>query len=203
MAQENCIINEVNIRYSTDCVLSSNSLNILHLNTRSCRNKMDDLFQLILDLQGTVQVVVFTETWLYEGEICNLSGYDAYHSCRSNRGGGVSIFVQSGLRSQLISKSCVEDCNFLLIKLLDYNMKCLGVYNPGRNTRSFMNEFEKVVSIHKNMYICGDFNINVLDQSNPIVEDYLIRIQSLGFIILNSLDKRYAIHDSQIQLLQL
>lgn len=196
MALSECLINEIDIRYSTDCVLSNDCFNTLHLNTRSCRKKMDGLVQLINDFQGIVHVVVFTETWLYEGEICYMLGYDAYHSCREDRGRGVSIFVLTELRSQLVMSNCIHECNFVMVKLIDYNLKILGVYNPGRNISSFLDEFEQSISNHKRIYICGDFNIYVLDTENSVVEDYVDRVQSAGYIILNSLDQRFATRKS-------
>lgn len=70
------IINEIKIDYNNDISeLSSTSLNILHLNTRSCRNKIDELTQMMYELNKTIHVIVFSETWLYENEICNIALY--------------------------------------------------------------------------------------------------------------------------------
>lgn len=151
------LTNEIDIVYNTDVTeLSNTSLNILHLNTRSCRNKMDELTQMIYDMKKIFHVIVFSETWLYKEEICNINDYTAYHSCRDDRGGGVSIFVLSNLRSQLIMELNYDVNNFLVIELLDLGIKLMGVYNPGRNVGLFLDKFEQIITNYDTLYICGD-----------------------------------------------
>ena len=46
------LLNELDIEYKLNVIdVSDLNLNILCLNTRSCRNKMDELTQLVLDLK--------------------------------------------------------------------------------------------------------------------------------------------------------
>lgn len=76
------------------------NLNFLYINIRSMRRKIDDLKNLIDALNFDVHVVVLTETWIYKNliDFYNLTGYDAFHSCREgNRGGGSCIFVQNNI----------------------------------------------------------------------------------------------------------
>lgn len=187
------LLNELDIEYKLNVIdVSDLNLNILCLNTRSCRNKMDELTQLMLDLKKTIHVIVFTETWLYTDEICNIIDYTAYHSCREDRGGGVSIFVLNILRSQLVLELNYDVNNFLVIEILDYNIKIMGVYNPGRNVLMFLDKFEQIISRIDKLIICGDFNLNLLDSSNELVENYRCRLESLGFLILNSLNPSHA-----------
>lgn len=182
----------IEIDHRLDTVaISSSTLNILHLNTRSCRGKLCDLVQMIDDLKY-VHVVVFSETWLYLNEICNIINYDVYHSCRSDRGGGVSIFVLSTLKHRKIFEMVDDINNFLIIELVDHNMKIFGVYNPGRNVPDFIQKFEDTLSKYCRMIVLGDMNINLLDDSNSIVTDYKCRISAQGFEILNKLSCNYA-----------
>lgn len=186
------LASEIDIVYTTDVTeLSNMNLNILHLNTRSCRNKMDELTQMIYDMKKTIHVIIFSETWLYKEEICNIVDYTAYHSCREDRGGGVSIFVLSNLRSQLVMEH-YDVNNFLVIELLDFGIKLMGVYNPGRNVTQFLDKFEQIISNYDTLYIGGDLNLNLLDHSNELVQNYRCRLESLGFLILNSLNPTYA-----------
>lgn len=187
------IINELRIDYTTEVnELSSTHFNILHVNTRSCRNKIDELTQMISELKKTIHVIVFSETWLYENEICNITDYNSYHSCRKDRGGGVSIFVLGNLKSQLTLNHHDNVNNFLIVDLIDLGVKVMGVYNPGREVNEFLDKFERLIDNYENLYICGDFNINLLDGSNDLVQNYRYRVESLGFVILNSLDPKYA-----------
>lgn len=74
---ESELINELNIEFSIEEIkLQNNNLNILYLNTRSCRNKDEDLCLLINEFVSCIHVVVFSETWLYKNEIFKLPGYD-------------------------------------------------------------------------------------------------------------------------------
>lgn len=187
------LIKELNVEfYLEEIKLENENLNILYLNTRSCRNKEEALHQLISELEGNVHVVVFSETWLYKNEIYNLSGYDVYHCCRDGRGGGVSIFILSELRSQLMLEISSSDSNFLIVELIDQKVKKMGVYNSGRSVPLFLNQLEQILSNFKRMIVCGDFNINLLDFSGEVVQQYMCKIQSLGYIILNKIDTRYA-----------
>lgn len=187
------LINELNIDFSLEEIeLYNDNLNVLYLNTRSCRNKEEQLCLLINEFRSSIHVVVFAETWLHKNEIFNLRGYDAYHSCRDGRGGGVSIFVLSTLRSQLLLEISENDSNFLIIELIDPRIKIMGVYNPGRLVPLFLDQLEQIMHKFKRMVICGDFNINLLDATNEFVYQYKHKIQSLGYIILNKIDSRYA-----------
>lgn len=52
----------LNISYKLNAThFDENNLNVLHLNTRSCRGKMSELTQLIDSLQN-IHVIVFSET---------------------------------------------------------------------------------------------------------------------------------------------
>lgn len=55
------LLNELNIEYKLDVIdVSDMNLNILCLNTRSCRNKMDELTQMVLDLKKKLFKLLFS-----------------------------------------------------------------------------------------------------------------------------------------------
>ena len=172
-------------------LVSASTLNFLHLNTRSCRGKMSDLIQLINDFQH-VHVVVFSETWLYQNEICNMLNYDVYHSCRPGRGGGDSIFILSSIKHRKVYEMVDDMNNFLIVELMDYDLKVFGVYTPGRDVDSFLLKFEETLSNFKRMIILGDMNINLLDDNNAIVNNYKCCINANGFVVMNKIENDYA-----------
>lgn len=63
-------------------------LNILYINIRSIRNKLDELESIVLNYPETIHIIVLTETWIYtnEQQYFNLKEYSAIHDCRDTRG---------------------------------------------------------------------------------------------------------------------
>lgn len=180
--------------------LSSSSLNCMYMNIRSCRNKLDAIECLLANtntLHTKVDVIVLTETWLYQGELFNLHGYDSYHCTRdTDRGGGVSIFVNNSLSSHTILKTQQGINSYLIVELINYNLKIFAVYNPGREQTAFVNELDNILNSHQNMLVFGDFNINLLNSTDNIVSIYTSIVQNNGFLFLNPLISNFYTRES-------
>lgn len=50
--------------------------------------------------QSKPQIFVLTETWFTEDFQASITGYNSYHSIRTQRSGGVSIYVSDALKSR-------------------------------------------------------------------------------------------------------
>lgn len=173
--------------------LSVTSLNILYLNIRSCRNKLDCLESFIHSLNQSIHVIVLSETWLYSWEIFNIHNYRSYHCTRdSDRGGGVSIFVRQDVSSQMILSTHRDVNDFVVVDLINEKIKIMGVYNPGRNQLEFLNELENVLHDYPKTIVLGDFNINMLDTQQRLVSDYTITVEGSGFLFINPISSDYA-----------
>ncbi|KAJ6650128.1 hypothetical protein Bhyg_05372, partial [Pseudolycoriella hygida] len=140
-------------------------LGICYYNMRSIVRRMSVLETSIASLNIYPDIVVVTETRIYDSETSffNIEGYKSFHSARpycpsKGRGGGTAIFVKdrADLQCNFVSSVHFEDANIL---------------------RSL---------------VIGDMNINLLDVNDWTVREYSETIYSNGFCILNKIDSLYA-----------
>lgn len=72
------------------------SFSLFHLNTRSLRNKFDELTQYLKDLHEAFDVIAFTETWYADD--CVVPSIDNYTnvslSRTQKRGGGLCAYIK-------------------------------------------------------------------------------------------------------------
>ena len=184
----------INVTYSTDIkVFEKCNLKLALINTRSCKNKLAEIESLFMELMTDIHVIIFKETWLTEVDIFNLYGYKAYHSKRtSSRGGGVSVFVKDSILSSLIFSLEFDVNNFLLIELVEYDIKIMGVYNPGYNVDILIEKLDEFFSQLKKIVILGDFNINLFDTNSNTVIKYKEMLNYNGIFTINSLETSFA-----------
>ena len=65
---------------------ASNSLNLIHVNCRSCNKNLDEFLCMLDSMPLPFPIVVLTETWLNsEEDWVNVPCYVAYHSIREDR----------------------------------------------------------------------------------------------------------------------
>jgi len=115
-------------------------------------------------------VIAITETWQTDSSIVDtfLPDYIAFHTNRkTQRGGGVSVFVKS------LSVTLMNNLSFSVNDLFECitveienrgrkNTVISCIYRkPGTNLESFIEHIEKCFDHlqNKDMYLCGDFNI--------------------------------------------
>ena len=88
---------------------------VIHFNCRSIRSCFDDLKQYLSDIGKKFDVICISESWLTSNDDLNeysIECYDAVSMNRTNkRGGGVMIYVSSGLNFSVVDKmtECVDD----------------------------------------------------------------------------------------------
>ena len=166
--------------YSTDkfnstIEVSSNCLSTMHLNIRSLYHKIDDLQVFLNQLNVKFNIICLTETWLHDSNkhLINIPGYTFHHYVRSiGRGGGVSIFVGEGFESRVIPNTSVSndsiECIFISVHLNSLAFTIGNAYKPPNvSNDAFTDAFLFVYnqlnySQSKDMILCGDFNINLL-----------------------------------------
>lgn len=188
------------VRYGTNTSnIPLHSLNVLYMNIRSCRNKLDMIEGLIASLGKKIHIIVFTETWLYQNEIFNLFGYKSFHCVRDkDRGGGVSIFIDDNISAHELHTELhvLSNSNFLVLDLPEYKNKLIGVYNPGGNSPTFLSRYDEIIAMFPSSMIFGDFNINLIDTHEALVTNYRSIVEGNGFMFLNPLDEAYATRES-------
>lgn len=166
---------------------NDNRLSVFHLNTRSIRNKCDEIEQLLDCLELRFDILAFTETWLTnDSHIPEFNGY--YHTeifRTGKKGGGVSLYYKSYLACSVISEYTRVSANYecLLVGCRDY---IIGVvYRPPSGSPSvfldFLQEIFQYASESKlPMILVGDFNINLMLSDSWQLE-FLDLVQSHGY----------------------
>lgn len=175
---------------------SDDFLNVIYLNIRSVRNKFTDIKNLMTSYDFIIHILVLSEIHINSNEQdrFQLNNYDAFFSCRDeNKGGGVVIYVLSTILSKLKYEQCFCESNLLIVNLPVLNCNVMAVYRPPHvNKNDFLNTFEEIISQHKNMYIIGDFNIDLLKKNDSHVQKYLEILNSCGFVALNKISHNFA-----------
>lgn len=190
--QHNCEYSLLSTMLKVFSTSSSPGLNIIHLNVQSLPRHIDELR---IDLQSKCShIILLSESWLHTGinnKAISIDGYAVFRNDRSDgrRGGGVCIYCKKSLKVKVLSTSSKEfSCEFLFIEAKIHNLKLLigCIYNPPNcnNMDDLFSEMERLCPQYQHIVIGGDFNINILLQSN-LARDHKYRMDSLGLNFVN------------------
>ena len=150
------------------------TLRIFHVNIRSLKPHLDKLEALILSLESPPDIICLSETWLcesdnYAGLLIN--GYNQF--CAKNRqgtiGGGVMIQVKSNCTLLRELETQFDEAILAEIAINNYRVKIAVIYNKPRTNKNLFNDTLDTfleASTDKNvpMIVCGDFNINTIEE---------------------------------------
>ena len=154
-----------------DNVHKSKDLSIIHINRRSLNANFTDLKILLETLDFLFDVIGLTETWLNESnaDVFQLDGYDFYHRNRvAKHGGGVAFFIKSIINYTIIEQLTVDVENVfecITVKLLLKTQTIVSCLFRKHSSKiaDLMECIESMFSCTKgSIYICGDFNIDLL-----------------------------------------
>lgn len=167
-----------------------NKLNLLYLNARSLRNKMDQLDVLIKQTKIEIHIVVCVETWLKpeEERYFGLPGYNASYVSREKVGGGVAIYVDRSLQFRTLYRYN-SNTSILTIEIQKPNICVTAIYRPpGERIQDFLEQLETVLehSVRQQNIFVGDINLDILNENN-ITRSYTQIIESYGLSFLNSM----------------
>ena len=182
---------------------SKKFMNILNYNIRSFYQN-SNFFLPIVEL-AMPHVLVLTETWFTDDYHPSIINFDSYHSIRSSRSGGVSVFVIDSFDSRKIDNLSyvnenIEICS-VEICLPNEKLYVLGIYRPHSGTiENFCHEIDSVlqnpVLRNKRCIVTGDFNICLM-QNNPNCNRLYDLMQSLHFFQTITQPTRYPSIDNQ------
>jgi hypothetical protein len=157
------------------------------LNIRGAVNKLEE-FQLILsELCLNPYFVCFSEHWATLDTIMSLNKLDGFtlldSYCREKKmGGGVCIMgrnlntFKSRIDINMLGKDSVFECVAVetggINNLFHNKLVIINIYRaPGSDIWGFFNYFEQMLNVirkdlpRKKVFICGDFNINILESN--------------------------------------
>lgn len=166
-------------------IKSTKGLKILHVNIRSLLAHWDEVESVLLD--GQLDIVVFTETWLHANCKDNLLAVRGYRCIRLDRcvancrgtikkGGGICVFVKNDFEIFTWSNLDVSTCDIemLSISCKKGNQKRTNltvVYRPPTgNVNSALDNISECISevrraMSGNTVVIGDLNVDLSKQS--------------------------------------
>ena len=153
-------------------------LNIVHLNIRGLKSKINDLNELLVKLKNP-EIIILNETWLKESDNKRiiLPNYKYEGIPRINKkGGGVGFLIQTDIlyriRNDLIPDNKTLSCEQCYIEIKNNTEKVIigTMYRPpSTNISEFINTFNtQIDKINKKGYECIiglDHNLDLLKQS--------------------------------------
>lgn len=172
-------------------------LKIVHINAQSLHNKIDE-FRYIFTSAG-VDIVCISETWFsidILDSIYGLNGFQLFRVDRTifvdgresrTRGGGVAMYIRSGLNCTAKLKSCCgNEIEYLFMEIMNEQKRkfLVGtVYRPHRDIRvdTFISVLEDISVQYEDIIIIGDFNCNLLN-NNLLIDP----MNSLGLTPVNT-----------------
>lgn len=199
------IQNGMNIKYNLKQA-KLDKFNILYLNINSLRNKLDELEINIHNIQKSngkiIHFVALTETRVFEADtpFFNLNGYASFHCTRNDGYGGCALFVHGSLTGCMVNNISVHNIETLSINIVELSLIVSIVYKQPSVSDSIL--IDKVIDIMERrgkQIILGDFNINLLTNSNP-VNKYIESIVANGFTVINKLEEKHATRIAQRRL---
>ena len=155
------------------------NFNIFHANVNGLESKFDNLHTFLAGSVSTMDVVAITETSEHKDHsfITNTSmeGYKPYHTPTNTLKGGTAMFINKDFdsfeRTELKAQTDLYESVWAEIKNKNSkNIVCGCIYRHPNNLKSDYSEFNKyldstlskLVKEKKEIYICGDFNIDLL-----------------------------------------
>ena len=199
-------------------------IHLYHLNIRSLYSKMKfDMFKEQMT-NCNADIICLTETWLKKGLTSNVINIPGYRITRLDRnwlennsikkGGGVCIYIKENI---IFTDSDVckfnistQDIEIQWITLRFPKMKDIiiaNVYRPPQgNAKNFCkylkNCFNNIKDLFKKeIFILGDFNIDILQKTKDISKDLLNMMLSFGFKQFINEPTRYGRNNTCIDLI--
>ena len=174
---------------------NNDKLSIFHTNIRSCRRNFAALQSFLNNSLVYFTIIVLTEIWL-EAEIdygFDLVGYTAYNLYRNSHGGGIKIFVDERISTQINEKATFINDFFEILTVtvaLDNTIfNVSGIYKPPNSnikdfTESFYNYFISKIPFNCKYILAGDFNVNILNPLKHVsIDNFIQTMMGDGFMM--------------------
>ena len=179
--------------------LKNSNLNIFHTNINGLESKFDNLQEFVSSTSFGLDIISITETSHKNSEFfatnVSLKGYNEFYTSSNSVKGGTAIYVEVNYDTfersdHKIQNDCFESTWIEIKNKHNKNILCGCIYrHPKYNLLDFINYLEttrkKIANENKEVYICGDFNIDLLKLSE--INNYQLYYNllcSFGFLPL-------------------
>ena len=165
-------LNNFNFSYNANAVESQEPLTILNTNIRSLDTHFDEFEAYIKTKTVKANIIAFTETWLTESSNLNkytLEGYHKLVTCKRSDGnrGGVGFFNDKRFAYQVQLKDTVHE--WVIVKIM-YPFEAIICVTYRRDKKFSKSQYCEWLELELtrlrankgNVFVCGDFNIDLL-----------------------------------------
>ena len=164
---------------------------MLHLNARSLNRNLDSIKLLLQSLEHTCSFIGICESWLRPNtnspSMFDIEGYTLLRADRCDgRGGGVALYFENGISFKLLDNMPeISHCETLSIEVNNgskHKSTAIGViyHPPGTPVDQFSLKTDQYIHTmsenQRQVYLMGDFNINLLLNENEISDNNFITL---------------------------
>ena len=146
-------------------------------------------------LKQDFDIVALIECWI--AKYCHipfLKGYkNEFIPSICGKSGGIVVYIRNNLCFEKIEHKCINpeaQLEFLTIKMLKYPYIINVAYrHPKGQIDSFLKSIEDIICkkdltlSDKSILFCGDYNLNILDDSNKNVQLYKSLLSAYGYLL--------------------
>ena len=186
-------------------------LSIIHFNSRSLFTNFVNIKDYLHSFSHPFSIIAVSETWINKdkGVDFELNDHElSYNNRQSKGGGGVAIYVHRDVSFKVVEAMTVGVENVLECITVEIcidngkNAIVSCIYKtPGSSVDVFREWMESVFMniANKNIFICGDFNIDLLNPSNHrSTEDFINAMQSMSLLPTITKPTRVTSHSATI-----
>lgn len=181
-------------------------MNIVHINTRSLLSSFYE-FSNFVNSENS-DIISLSETWLptdLPNKFIHIPGYHILRADRPSRGGGVAFYIKEHIKFSKLNTVEVQGIELLAIKIHLKKKSTLAVcliYRPPSTPYIALNHLDDVfcqLSLEfDSMIVLGDFNVNLLADSN---DSKLIKAITRRFDLVQLITEPTRITNTSISLI--
>ena len=155
---------------------SPQAFTLAHVNCQSLLSTFTEFAAVFSSLK--LVCLAITESWMkpsLSDNLVRLDGYRLYRHDRINRrGGGVAVYVRDDVSVVILAQSEEEhnQSEFIILELSFKSQRILlaTVYRTSEATiLNFENEITKFLNHYQHVFICGDFNYDLLTNETSVI----------------------------------
>ena len=170
--------------------LKNQGLHFCHLNVNSSLSKVDELRDITNYIKPTILRITESklDSSVTNAEV-NINGCSIIRNDRNGNGGGVAFYIRNDLCFNIknIFSNSIEHV-FFEILIPKVKPIAIGIFYrpPNENFNIFSNEFQQFDSKTNEIYLLGDFNINLLQNGKFILkENQSYKLKSSSSALVN------------------
>ena len=185
---------------------------LIHFNCRSLASNVIKLKESITTLEFTFDVIALSESWLSDNDIdifC-IEGYDILSCSRLNKkGGGVVLYIRESLQYKYLPEKskCIDNCaEILSVEITlekDKKATICCIYRAPNTNLDMLSDFMYNTIFrnkrNKTIYVCGDFNVDLLQyDKHRDTNNFIDQLYSLGLHPLITRPTRITNHSNTL-----